>query len=145
MTAPERIMLVMKLAFLISCVLFLAVILEIPSRATHPPQHVLELAVIVIALANVALAFATRPLLARFAKANSRNRNASPLGQWFSANVLSLALIESCALFAVVLHTMGSSTKIVTLLFVCPVLALLIWRPGKPPATEEAGGICPNR
>lgn len=139
---PERVMRVMKYAFLVSVVLFIFVTAWVPSKAAHPPAQIVELVVAVVAVTNIGLGFGARPFLARMAKANQeRAGTASPLNQWFSANIVSLAMIESCGLFAFVLHLLGSSTRVAGLLFGCALLALLVWTPGKPPTAQDASGI----
>ena len=142
MTDPQRMMHIMKYAFIGSVMLFIVVTIEVPSRAAHPPEHSLELVIIVLALADLALGFVARTLLGRLAKGNvGRSGKTTPLNQWASANLASLAMIESCALVAVVLHVLGSSTRLVGILFGAALLALFAWTPGTPPASSEASGI----
>ena len=130
MTGQERVMRTMKYAFIVSVLLFVLVTIQVPSKAAHPPAHSLEFIVIVLALTNLALGLAGRPILSRLIKANAeRDGNKAPLNQWMSTNIVSFALIESCALFAVVLHMLGSSAKLVGILFGCALLALLAWNP----------------
>lgn len=137
-TPPERVMRTMKYAFIMSVLLFIFVTIRVPSKAAHHPGPSLELIIIAIALTNLAMGWAGRPILRRLTKANAgRDRNAALLNQWMSANILGFALIESCALFAVVLHMLGSSIKLVGLLFGCALLALFAWSPGAPPTTEN--------
>jgi hypothetical protein len=50
-------------------------------------------------------------------------------------------MIESCALFALVLHMLGSSSKLVDFLFGCAVVVLFFWNPGHPPGVEDPSGI----
>ena len=138
MTAPERVMRTMKYAFIVSVLLFIFVTIRVPSKTAQHPGQSVELIIIAIALTNLAVGWAGRSILSRLTKANAdRDGNAAPLNQWASANILSFALIESCALFAVVLHMLGSSTKLVSLLFGCALLALFTWSPGAPPASEN--------
>jgi hypothetical protein len=131
----------LKYAFIGSVLLFVFVAIKVPSRAAHPPTQILELVISVVAVFNVGLGMAARPFLIRMARANSGRAQAGPsLSQWSSANIVSLAMIESCALFAVVLHTLGSSTKLVGILFGAALLALFVWTPGTPPVSDDAGG-----
>jgi hypothetical protein len=142
MTSPQQVMRTMKYAFIVSVLLFIFVTVRIPSKAANPPQHTVELIVIVLALVNVALGLNGRRFFARLAQANSsRGVTAGPMNQWMSANLFSLAMIESCALFALVLHILGSSTKLVGILFGCSLLGLFVWSPGTPPTPEDASGI----
>ena len=142
MTPPERTMGIMKYAFIVSVLLFIVVAVKVPSSAAHPPQRAVELVIACFALANVVLGFSARPLLHRLLQANAgAASNTTPLGQWLSANIVTLAFIESCALFALVLHLVGSSSKVVGVLFVVALVALIVWSPGPPPTTVDASGI----
>lgn len=136
---------IIKYAFVVSVLMFILVTVEVPSKASHPPQHSFELILCLIAVVDVGLGLAARSFLAKFTKtaAQSNSTNA-PLNQWMSANIVSLALIESCALFAVVLHMLGSSTRLVGIVFGCALLALFVWNPGKPPLGESAGDQSPQ-
>lgn len=138
MTAPVRVVRTMKYAFVVSVFLFIYVTIRVPSKAARPPQQSFELIIVMLALINLALGLNGRRFWGRLAQANAgRTSNTTPLNQWFSANVFSLAMIESCALFAVVLHMLGSPTKLVGILFGCALLALFVWSPGAPPATDN--------
>jgi hypothetical protein len=134
--APERTMRIMKYSLIVSVLLFIIVTIQIPSKAAHPPQHSLELIIGAMAFLDVALAYAARPFLSRFAKATAGGTGNALLNQWMSANVVSLAMIESSAMFAIVLHVLGSATILVGLLFGCALLALVVWTPGTPPVPE---------
>lgn len=141
MSPQERVMRIMKYAFVVSILLFLFMAFRIPSNAKHPPQQPIELIIMLLGLVNIILGWNGRSILARLAQANTSSPNRpTPLNQWFAANIFSLAMMESCALFALVLHLLGSSTKLVGILFACALLALLFWTPGAPPTTENIGG-----
>lgn len=142
MTAQERSLAILKFAFIVSCLLFLLITLRVPSRSAHAVQPNMERSVAAMAVLELALAFAARPLIARFAAANAgRLRNRAPLAPWMYANILSLTMIESSAVFGMVLHLLGGSEKLVGLIFGCALLAFLIWRPGTPPAHRSAGDL----
>lgn len=138
---PERRLRIVKYAFVVSCLMFFFVTLKIPAQAPHPPARSLELILVALVLIELGLGFAARPFLARLVQANARgSRDATAPVQWMSTNLVSLAMIESCALFAVVLHFLGSSQKLVGSLFGCALLALLIWAPGTPPLPDNGNG-----
>jgi hypothetical protein len=142
MTAPEPTMRILKYIFIVSILLFIFVTIQVPSRVTRPPQQPIELILILLALLNLAMGLNARRLFARLGLANAkRGAQSTPLNQWFTANIWALAMIESCALFAVVLHMLGSSAKMVALLFGCSLLGLIIWSPGTPPTLNDPGGI----
>ena len=138
MTAPDRLMRTLKFAIVVSVLLFIYVARIIPSKAAQPPQHPVELIVAVFAILNVAVGLNGRRVFGRLAQANAgRSTSTTPLNQWLTANIFSLAMMESCALFALVLHLLGSQTILVGLLFGCALLALLVWSPGASPATDN--------
>ena len=138
MTAPDRLMRTLKYAIVVSVLLFIYVARIIPSKAAYPPQHPVELIVAVFAILNLAVGLNGRLVFGRLAKANAgRSTSTTPLNQWLTANIFSLAMMESCALFALVLHLLGSHTMLVGLLFGCALLALLVWSPGTAPATDN--------
>ena len=129
---------ILKYAFIASVLLFILVTVWVPSRAPHPPQTVVELILIFAALSNLVLGLNAKRLFGRFPQ-NSAGR-AVPLNPWFATNIAGLAMIESTALFAVVLHMLGSSAKVVGILFGCALIAFVVWNPGTPPSTEDAAG-----
>jgi hypothetical protein len=133
-------MLTMKYSFIVSVLLFGVVMIEIPSKALHPPQHLLELIMSALALSNLVLGLNARRLFARLTPANaSSSLSATPMARWFSARIFSLAMMESCALFALVLHMLGSSSRLVGILFACALITLFIWTPGASPTSELPG------
>ena len=142
MTSAEQVMRILKYSFVVSVLLFIVVSIKVPSKAAHPPTHAVEFIVIAVALINLALGLNGRRFFARLSQANASSTSRStPLNQWFAANIFSLAMIESCALFALVLHLLGSSTTLVGIAFCCALLALFVWTPGTPPTTVDASGI----
>ena len=142
MTGPERLMRLLKYAFIISVLLFALVTIRLPSRAMHPPRRPIELIIVLLALLDVALGWNGQRFFSQLAQANSRGTiKSTPLNQWFAANIFSLAVMESCALFAIVLHSLGSSSTLVGLLFVCSLVALVFWNPGTPPTAVDESGI----
>ena len=103
----------LKYAFIVSVLLFGVVMIEIPSKAVHPPQPLLELIISALALSNLVLGFNARRFLARFTPANAGSSgSATPTARWFSAGIFSLAMMESYALFALVLHMLGTSSRL---------------------------------
>lgn len=128
---------ILKYAFVGSVLLFGVVAMEIPSKAAHPPQHMIEVIISVLALSNLVLGLNAQSFFARFVKPNPASAAGTPLSQWFAAGILSLALMESCALFALVLHLLGSSSKLVGILFAAAILTLIFWNPGTAP-TQDA-------
>lgn len=124
----------MKYFFVGSCLMFIVVMVRVPSNAKHPPSHAFELIICSIALANLTMAFVVRKyLVARVVETQADiSQNVATEKLWITPNLFSLAMIESCALFALVLHLLGSSPIKVEFLFACAFLALFVWRPSLP-------------
>ena len=137
MSPQDRVMRIMKYAFIASVLLFGVVAIKIPSKAAHPPQHMIEVVISVLALSNLVLGLNAQSFFARFVKPNPATPAGTPLNQWFAAGIFSLALMESCAIFALVLHLLGSSIKLVGILFASAILTLIFWNPGTAP-TQDA-------
>jgi F0F1-type ATP synthase membrane subunit c/vacuolar-type H+-ATPase subunit K len=137
MTPQERMMQFLKYAFIVSVLLFGVVAMKIPSKAPHPPQHMVEAIISVVALSNLVLGLNAQRFFARFIKPDAGTPLATPVSQWFAAGIFSLAMMESCALFALVLHLLGSSSKLVGILFACAIVTLIFWNPGSAP-TQDA-------
>ncbi len=133
-------MLVMKLAFIVSGLLIIFVVARVPSQAPQQPvSPAFEWAVTALAIIEDVIGLNGRRLYLWIAKRVPENALAStPVGRWMTANIFSLAFIESCILFGLVLHFMGANVRFVQLLFAVGILSLLFWSPGKPPATGEA-------
>jgi len=64
-------------------------------------------------------------------------KNSIVLGYWMMGHILRLATAQSVALFAFVLHMLGSSAALVYVLYGSSLLQLLFWRPGVCPAQEN--------
>ena len=139
MTATERVLRAMKLSFIVAGFLIIYVMLKIPAaHLSRPANPTLELVIAAVALNNLVLGLVARRFFARFATNSSRSgAKSTPLSRWFSANVLSLALIESCLLFGFVLNRLGGSVRLVELLCGSAMIAFLFWSPGRPPAPED--------
>ena len=134
MTPQERMMQFLKYAFIVSVLLLGVVAMKIPSKAPRPPQHIVEAIVSVIALSNLVLGMTAQRFFTRFIKPGA---GTPAVSQWFTAGIFSLAMMESCALFALVLHLLGSSSKLVGILFACAIVTLIFWNPGRAP-TQDA-------
>jgi hypothetical protein len=128
---------VLKATFIVSGLLFLYIVFKIPPKVTAPPKPALELIISLIALTNVALGFILPGFIARPSQSVTRS-STPPIQRWISGYVLSLAFFESCMLFGVVLHFVGSRVLVVECLFAAGLLAIVFWGPGEPPTDEAA-------
>jgi hypothetical protein len=125
----------LKISFIVSGLLFLYIVFKTPRTATAPPQSAIEIIISAIALTNVALGFILPGFIARSAlrRQTSMLPSTTPIQSWISGYVLSLTFFESCMLFGVVLHFIGSRLFVVECLFAAGLLAIVFWGPGSPP------------
>jgi hypothetical protein len=131
-------MLVMKLAFLVSALLFAYVAIKVPTQPQPSPSPAVEWTITTFAIIDDLIGLNGRRFYLWIAKRASENSlAATPLGRWMTANVMSLAFMESCILFGMVLHFIGANLRLVQLLFVVGILSLLFWSPGTPPTASE--------
>lgn len=140
MTAPDRVMRILKYSFVFSGLLFALVAVKIPAQNQRPPEHVMETVIVLLALLNVAAGFLAPHFPGLIAGRSPRRGTAStPISRWMSTNMVSLACFEACILFGLILHMLGARTRIVQLLFATGIIAMLIWRPGIAPVAEQVG------
>jgi len=134
----KLLMLVLKLSFIVSMLLFLYVTFKVPTQADQPVTPAFELAITIVALTTDMVGFFARGLLGRMMKRAWANRpEVTPLSQWLTGNMVSLACFEACALFGMVLHFTGAHLRLVELLFGVGIISLVLWRPGTPPAGND--------
>lgn len=130
-------MLVMKLAFIISALLFFYVAFTIPTQAQQPATPAFQLAITVIALAADIVGFFTGGTNGWLMRRTANRQGVTPLKQWFAGNILSLACFEACTLFGMVLHFTGARVRLAELLFAVGIASTALWKPGTPPAANE--------
>jgi len=138
MTNPDRVMQVLKYAFVVSGLLFVAVAYKIPLQSSHSPGMVFETILVLMALSSVIAGFFAPARLFSIMSRTQQSRTATPLGQWMSANILSLACFEACTLSGFALHAMGGRTRIVGFLFATGIIATILWRPSSAPVTAQS-------
>jgi hypothetical protein len=132
---------ILKIAFLVSGILFIYVVYTVPVQAQGPTSPAFEMAIAVVALASVVAGFILPGILRRAAERVSQNKPGStPLSRWMAGNIVGLACFESCSMFAVMLHFAGGHVRTIELLFAVGLIALLFWSPGNPPDAEENRG-----
>ena len=141
---PTRVMRLIWFGFVLSGVMLIYVEVTIPVRATNTAEPAVELAIAIQALLDVLLGFFARRFLARFARPlPGGNVGSVAINRWFSGNLVSLALIYSCNLFAFALHMLRARPRLVEFLFGVGMISLLLWRPGTPPIPKA--GDLPQR
>jgi hypothetical protein len=129
---------ILKIAFIVSGLMFLYIVFKIPPNETEPLQPAVELIISAVALTNIVLGFVLPRYVARAARSrqSSVGPSTTPIQRWMTGYVLSLALFESCSLFGLVLHFIGARILVVELLFAASLLAILLRSPGVP-LTDE--------
>lgn len=132
-------MLVLKLAFIVSGLLFIVVVARVPTQTPQQPvSPAFEWAVTVLGIIEDVIGLNGRRLFLWLAKRAPGNAQAStPLGRWMTGNVMSLAFMETCILFGMVLHFVGARVRLVELLFAVGMISLVLWSPGTPPAAKQ--------
>ena len=135
----QRSVKILKIVFIVSFVL----LIEVTFRFLHPssahPSPAMEMAISMVALSSVALGFLAPKFLTHGVQdVTKKTAQSTPVKRWLTSCILSLALFESCILFALVLRVIGARTWIVELLDAVGLIALLVWNPGTPPS-EDSG------
>lgn len=135
--AIQRVVRTLKLSFIVAGALFIFVVYKVPTKNPHPADSIMELVVTLLALLDVAMGFFAPQFLVRSSRSSSAiGPRPSPAQQWFTRCVLSLALFQSCNLFAVVLHFVHAKVFFVELLFAVGMASMIFWSPGTPPGAE---------
>ncbi len=138
---PARVMRIIWFGFVLSGVMLIYIVVTIPDRAPGPMGPAVQIVLTVVALAAVALGFVMPRILRRAAgRARERQRGPSALNAWFRDNLVGLAWIYSCNLFAFVLHFFRARVGLVEILFAIGMISLLLWQPGSPPLLERGKG-----
>jgi len=138
-TAPQAVRLVriLRISLIVSVLLSFWIVLKVPATPGTLPKPLVEVVIPLLALTNVVLGFFVPGFLLRGAEDRLTGmRSATAVQRWVSDCVLSLALLESCCLFGVVLHFIGARARIVGILFAVGLLAMAFWSPGTPPGED---------
>lgn len=138
MNPAIRMVRVMQVTFIVAVLLFYFVL-----HVVHPmPQSVnanFELIFVCCAIASAILGFVMqRALLNAPNPSGSTAQSSTPRGRWFMGHLIRFATAEAVALFGFALRMMGSSSKLVTLLFAGSLLLLVFWQPGEVPTESES-------
>jgi hypothetical protein len=128
----------MQFVFIVSVLMFIYV-LHIVHPAPHSVNASLQWSIVFCAVASVLMGFIVqRRMLRAPSQSLPATENSNLLRPWFAGHVLRFATAESVALFGFVLRMMGSSSILVTVLFVSSLLLLLLWQPGDIPTQTES-------
>jgi hypothetical protein len=126
-----------KYSFFVSGLLLIFVMLRIPVKSPTVANPAIEFAITAMAIINLFLGIFGRPFLARLSNTNPANAKTAPIQRWMTANIFSLACIDACMLFGLVLHFLRGRPALVELLFGAAMVSLLFWSPGAQPSTDD--------
>ena len=138
MTSPERVMQTMKFSFIVSGFLLIFVMVKVPVKSSRIADHSMELIIALLAMTNLLLGLYGRPFFGRLVKGRPQGTSKqTQVQQWFTVNICSLACIDACMLFGVVLHFFRARNLLVEFVFGIAMISLIFWSPGTPPAAEN--------
>jgi hypothetical protein len=132
----KKIAQILKMFFVLAGLMFSYIAFKFPPQRAVPPQSGFELIILVAAAMNVLLGFILPKIKASLRNPTFNRESSTPIQRWFSDYVLSLAMFESCILFGLILHFMGSRVLIVDTLSAVGLLAMLIRSPGTPSSDQ---------
>lgn len=137
MIPPARVMRIIWFGFVLSGVMLIYIVVTIPDRAPGPMGSATQVILTLVALAAVFLGFLMPRILRRDAR-RAREGRTGPvaLNAWFRDNLIGLAWIYSCNLFAFILHFFRAQVGLIELLFAVGMISLLLWQPGTPPVLK---------
>lgn len=129
---------IMQAAFVVSVLLFYYV-----GSMIHPAAQAVNTsmprAIVLCAIASVLMGFIGQRVFQRTTSQSfPEKQNPSILTRWIAGHILRFATAESVALFGLVLHTLGSSSTLVNVMFISSLLLLLIWQPGICPPQNQS-------
>jgi membrane protein YqaA with SNARE-associated domain len=128
---------VMKIAFIVSALLFLSLVMRIPAKETQPPSSSLEMALTILALTDVVIGYVIPRFILRSAQAAQENAaQPAAIRRWITASVIGFAFLESCSLFGVMLHFLGAEIWRSELLIAVGILATVFFSAGAVPGAD---------
>jgi hypothetical protein len=102
----------------------------LPRPTANAPALIVEsFSVLAILMVAVAFGFRRKLLPSAIEKLRCDAGDATPLGRWRMANVLSMSLVMSVALCGFVLRILGGDRRVVWPFFLVSVTLMLLWRP----------------
>jgi hypothetical protein len=128
--ASVRSMRVLHLVFLAAIVGYLYVAERFLQSTKDVPISLVEsLAIVAVIMVVIAFIF-RRTLLASAIKGLQRNASdATALGRWRTANILSMVLAVSVSMYGFALRVTGSSRRVSWPFFIVSIVLMLLWTP----------------
>jgi hypothetical protein len=128
----------LQCAMIVSVLMFIY-ILHVIHPAPHSVNATVQWSILFCAMGSALMGFIVqRRMLRAPSQSLPATDNSTLFRPWFAGHVLRFATAESVALFGVVLRMMGSTSILVTVLFVSSLLLMLLWQPGTVPTQTES-------
>jgi membrane protein implicated in regulation of membrane protease activity len=129
---------ILQISFIVSVLLFI-VVLKIIHPAPHSVSASIQWSIVFCAIASALAGFYAQKRFRRLpSQPLSSAQSPDIRSPWLAGHVIRFATAESVALFGVVLRMMGSTSILVTVLFVASLLLLLLWQPGAAPTETKS-------
>jgi hypothetical protein len=138
MNPSIRVVRVLQCSMIVSVLLFIYVLYTVqpaPQSVSASFQWSIVFCAIASAIAGIIV---QRVIINAPDQPNSLGQTSTPQSRWLTGHILRFATAESVALFGFVLRMMGSTSNLVTVLFVTSLLLLLLWQPGAVPTETES-------
>ena len=133
-------------AFLLAAIVgYLYVSERWPRPTSHPPAVFVEtFSILAAIMVVIAIGFRRKLLPSAMDALRHERGDAAALGRWRMANILSMVLAETVALYGLVLRAVGGSRPAAWSFFVVSFILMLLWRPRLDEATGSAATPQPN-
>jgi F0F1-type ATP synthase membrane subunit c/vacuolar-type H+-ATPase subunit K len=130
---------------LIAAILSYAYVAEVIINPTTELKPVLLKAFLVLALADIAIAFFVRRRILRKATEGLRRNSSDPsaLAEWRKGNVLGMVMAVSVGLYGLALRFMGASRPVSVPFYVAAVILMILWRPRLEEGVSESNASPP--
>ena len=134
MDAALRTLRAVRIALLVSIVLYAFVGEQIARPATRPPNPLLFYVLTFVAVTTVGMVFFMRRLFVFPAQADLATQpgNGAALNRWRSGYVLTYALSEAVALFGFILRMLGFSLSQILPFYIAAFALILLFAPRVP-------------
>jgi hypothetical protein len=142
--ASVRSMRIIHILLLAAIMSYILVAERLPRPTSDAPAVIIE-SFLILAILDVVIAFGFRRKLLPSAieKLQRDAGDATALGRWRMANILSMVLAMSVALYGFALRTMGGNRRVVWPFFIASVTLMLLWRPRLNEGTNGTGSSPP--
>jgi hypothetical protein len=137
MNKTKRLLRIIQISFIVASLMIIDV-----SRKIHPQARnvnaSLQWAIVFIAIGVTLSGFLVQRLMLRAQSQSLPAAHNSTLRDWwFIRHILRFAFAQAVVLFGFILHILGSTSILVTVLYVSGILLLLIWWPGTCPPNNQ--------